>query len=265
MGKGGSMAVESIRNNLGFDTPNTLSVSSNPLREQWCLMDQRALPLSTEGSILASVYEQSEFLFNDSMPTSATSSPDHWSDPYHSATFTATPSVFHTSSPQPFRQLGIPSPPLTAEEVECQKPKRCSHKTPARKPLRRNISRDSKANAATERRGSCHSNRPCGTYDRHGGEHSDQQRKGHSQHTKERNRIATSKFRTKKREHTLRVQLEEQELERTNHDLSIYVANLTREVQELKMKLLQHTGCDCSLIHEYLAAEAQRYVCGLSK
>jgi hypothetical protein len=62
----------------------------------------------------------------------------------------------------------------------------------------------------------------------------------------------------------LKVQSEEQEVERTNHDLSICIANLTREVQELKMKLLQHTDCDCSLIHDYLAAEAQRYVCGLS-
>ncbi|WJG35454.1 uncharacterized protein FOBCDRAFT_224883 [Fusarium oxysporum Fo47] len=63
----------------------------------------------------------------------------------------------------------------------------------------------------------------------------------------------------------LRIQSEEQELEQTNHDLSNCIANLTREVQVLKMKLLQHAGCDCSLIHDYLAAEAQRYICGLSK
>ncbi|PNP57342.1 hypothetical protein FNYG_15215 [Fusarium nygamai] len=113
--------------------------------------------------------------------------------------------------------------------------------------------------------GTGRSNRPCSIYGRHGSERSDQQGKSHSQHTKERNRIASSKFRTKKREDTLRVQSEEQDLERTNHDLSNCVANLTREVQELKMKLLQHTDCDCSLIHEYLAAEAQRYVCGLIK
>ncbi|KAM0378821.1 hypothetical protein ACHAPZ_005537 [Fusarium culmorum] len=263
MGERGSMAVDSIRNNLGFNTPNTLSVSSNPLWEQWCLMDQRALPQSTEGSTLASVYKQSEFLFNDPMPTSATSSLDHWSDPYPSTTFTATPLVFQTSSPQTSHQLGIPSPPLTAEEEERQKRKHCSNKISACKSLRRNISRDSKANTATGGRGAGRSNRPCGTHGRHGSEHLDQQRENRSQNTKERNRIAASKFRTKKREHTLRAQSEEQELERTNHDLSICVANLTREVQELKMKLLQHTGCDCSLIHEYLAAEAQRYVCGL--
>jgi hypothetical protein len=199
------------------------------------------------------------------MPTSATSSLGHWSDLYPSATFTTTPSVFQTSSPQTSHQLGIPSPPLTAEEEERQKLKRCLNKISACKPLRRNISRDSKANTATGGRGAGRSNRPCGTHGRHGSESLDQQWKNHSQNTKERNRIAASKFRTKKREHTLRVQLEEQELERTNHDLSIYVANLAREVQELKMKRLQHTGCDCSLIHEYLAAEAQRYICGLSK
>jgi hypothetical protein len=61
-------------------------------------------------------------------------------------------------------------------------------------------------------------NRPCGTHGDHGSEHSDQQDKNHSQHTKERDRIASRKFRTKKREHMLRVLSEEQELEQTNHD-----------------------------------------------
>jgi hypothetical protein len=63
----------------------------------------------------------------------------------------------------------------------------------------------------------------------------------------------------------LRVLSEEQELEQTNHDLSICLTNLTHEVQELKMKLLQHIDCDCLLTHDYLTAETQRYICGLSK
>ncbi|KAF5707596.1 hypothetical protein FMUND_11004 [Fusarium mundagurra] len=159
----------------------------------------------------------------------------------------------------------MPSPPLTAEKEERQKRKRCSNKVSARKSKRQDSSRDSKANTATGGGGTGRSNRPCSIHGRHGSERSDQQGKSHSQHTKERNRIASSKFRTKKREDTLKVQSEEQDLERTNHDLSNCVANLNREVQELKMKLLQHTDCDCSLIHEYLAAEAQRYVCGLIK
>ncbi|KAH7142260.1 hypothetical protein DER46DRAFT_113374 [Fusarium sp. MPI-SDFR-AT-0072] len=265
MNEGGSMAVDSIKDKLGVDVSNTLPISSNPFWEQWCSMDQRALPQSTEGGILASVYRQSEFLFNDSIPTSPTRSLDHWSDPYPSATFTATTSVFPTLFPQISHQLGIPSPPLTAKKEERQKRKRCLNKNSTRKSLRRDSSRDSKASTATGGGGTGCSNRPCGTHGHHGSEHSDQQGKSHSQHAKEKNRIAAGKSRAKKREHMLRVQSEEQELERTNHDLSNCLANLTREVQELKMKLLQHTDCDCPLIHDYLAAEAQHYICGLSK
>ncbi|PNP54799.1 hypothetical protein FNYG_15595 [Fusarium nygamai] len=228
-------------------------------------MDQRAFPQSAEEGNLVSAYRQSKFVFEDSLPTSPTSSLDHCSDPYPAAAFTATPSVFQTPYSQTSHQLGIPSPPLTAKREERQKRKRCSNKnSSARKSLRRNSSRDSNANTATREGGTGRSNRSCGTHGHHGSEHSGQQDKNHSQHTKERNRIASGKFRAKKREHMLRVQSEEQELERTNYDLSICVANLTREVQELKMKLLQHTDCDCSLIHDFLAVEAQRYVCGLS-
>ncbi|PNP57205.1 hypothetical protein FNYG_15269 [Fusarium nygamai] len=228
-------------------------------------MDQRALPQSAEEGILASVYRQSEFLFSDSMPISPISSLDHWSDSYPAATSKAIPSGFQTPVPKRSHQLGIPSPPLTAKQEEHQKRKRFSNEYPARKSMRRDSSRDSKANTATGGGGTGRSNSPCGTHSSHGNEHSDQQGKNHSLHTKESNRIAARKSRAKKREHTLRFQSKEQELERTNHDLSICVASLTREVQELKMKLLQHNDCDCSLIHDYLAAEAQRYICGLSK
>ncbi|KAH7184428.1 hypothetical protein DER44DRAFT_803118 [Fusarium oxysporum] len=198
------------------------------------------------------------------MPTSSTSSLDLWNDPCPAATLTATPSVFQTPFPKTSHQLGIPTPPITAKKEERQKRKRCLNKKSTRKSWRRDSSRDSKTNTATGGGTGC-SNRPCGTHGHHGREHLDQQGKSHSQHAKERNRIAAGKSRAKKREHTLRVHSEEQELERTNHDLSTCVANLIREVQELKMKLLQHTDCDCSLIHDYLAAEAQRYICGLSK
>ncbi|KAH7184237.1 hypothetical protein DER44DRAFT_251969 [Fusarium oxysporum] len=270
MGEGGSMAVDFIRSKLGVDAFNTLPISSNPFWEQWCSMDQRAFPQSGEKGNLVSVYRQNKFMFNDSLPTSLASSLDHWSDPYPAAPFTATPSAFQTRYSQTSHQLGLPSPPLTAKREERQKRKRCLNKNSTRKLWRRNSSQDTKANTATGGGGGggggtgC-SNRPCGTHGDHGNEHSDQQDKNHSQHAKERNRIAASKYRAKNREHRLRVQLQVQELEQTNHDLSNCVANLTREVQELKMKLLQHTDCDCSLIHDYLAAEAQRYASGLSK
>ncbi|KAF4340717.1 hypothetical protein FBEOM_5356 [Fusarium beomiforme] len=226
-------------------------------------MDQRALPQTTEG-LLASVSRQSELLFNDPQPISPISFLDHWNDPYPAATFKPTPSGFQTPFPKKSDQLSIPSPPLAAKQEVHRKRKRCSNEYSARKSMRQDSSRDSKANTATGG-DTGRSNSPSGTHSRHGSEHSDQQGNNHSLHKKERNRTAASKFRVKKREYTLRVQSEEQELERTNHDLSICVASLSREVQELKMKLLQHNDCDCSLIHDYLAAEAQRYICGLSK
>ncbi|KAF5250394.1 hypothetical protein FANTH_4427 [Fusarium anthophilum] len=266
MGEGGSMAVDFIRSKLGIDAFNTLPISSNPFWEQLCSMDQRALPQSTEGGNLESVYRQSECLFNDYMPTSPTSSMDHWNDPYPAATtLTATPSVFQTPFSKTPHQLGIPSPSLTAKTEERQKRKHFLSKNSTRKVSRRVSSRDIKVNTTTGGGGTGYSNRPCNTHGDIGSEHSDQQGKSHSQHAKERNRIAAGKSRAKNREHRLRVQLQAQELEQTNHDLSDCVANLTREVQELKIKLLQHTDCDCTLIHDYLAAEAQRYICGLSK
>ncbi|KAH7237902.1 hypothetical protein B0J15DRAFT_406180 [Fusarium solani] len=45
-----------------------------------------------------------------------------------------------------------------------------------------------------------------------------------------------------------------------HRDLSTCVADLTFEVYELKMQLLQHSGCNCTLIQNYLAHESQRYV-----
>jgi hypothetical protein len=93
MGEGGSVAVDSIRNMLGVEAFNTLPISPNPFREQWCSMDQRALPQSAEGGNLASVCRQSESLFNNFIPISPTSSLDHWSDHYPAATSTATLSL----------------------------------------------------------------------------------------------------------------------------------------------------------------------------
>ncbi|KAF5265499.1 hypothetical protein FOXYS1_3687 [Fusarium oxysporum] len=182
------------------------------------------------------------------MPTSLTSSLDHWNDPYPAATLTAIPSVFQKPFLKTPHQLGIPSPTLTVKKEEHDIPLETAKLIQQREEEVLAVQTDLAV--------------PHGD---HGSEHSGQQGKSHSQHAKERNRIAAGKSRAKNREHRLRVQSKEQELEQTNHDLSNCVANLTREVQELKMKLLQHTDCDCSLIHDYLAAEAQRYICGLSK
>jgi hypothetical protein len=76
----------------------------------------------------------------------------------------------------------------------------------------------------------------------------------------ERNRIASNKYRAKKRENERKLESEEEDMERINRDLSTRVTDLTLQVHNLKMKLLQHTDCDCALIREYIANEAHRYI-----
>ncbi|KAM6513976.1 hypothetical protein FALCPG4_015161 [Fusarium falciforme] len=76
----------------------------------------------------------------------------------------------------------------------------------------------------------------------------------------EKNRIASNKLRAKKREDERRLESEEEDMERINRDLSTCVTDLTLQVHDLKMKLLQHTDCDCALIQEYISNEAHRYI-----
>ncbi|KAH7237898.1 hypothetical protein B0J15DRAFT_143967 [Fusarium solani] len=76
----------------------------------------------------------------------------------------------------------------------------------------------------------------------------------------ERNRIASNKLRVKQREEQLKLESSQQDLERIHHDLSTCVADLTFEVYELKMQILQHSGCNCNLIQNYLVHESSRYV-----
>ncbi|KAM5361340.1 hypothetical protein ACJZ2D_013179 [Fusarium nematophilum] len=77
---------------------------------------------------------------------------------------------------------------------------------------------------------------------------------------RERNRIAATKFRTKQRQGLQHLESIEQDLERIHRDLSASVTDLTLEVYNLKMELLQHSGCNCTLIQNYLVQESQRYV-----
>ncbi|KAF4981970.1 hypothetical protein FZEAL_2316 [Fusarium zealandicum] len=76
----------------------------------------------------------------------------------------------------------------------------------------------------------------------------------------ERNRIASNKFRVRKREDAKRLRSDEEDMERINRDLSKCAADLTLQVYQLKMRLLQHTDCNCTLIQNYIANEANRYV-----
>ncbi|KAK2926337.1 hypothetical protein FoTM2_013202 [Fusarium oxysporum f. sp. vasinfectum] len=76
----------------------------------------------------------------------------------------------------------------------------------------------------------------------------------------ERNRIASNKFRIRKQEDERKLKSAEKDMEQINRELSTCATDLTLQVYNLKMKLLQHTDCDCALIQEYIANEAHRYI-----
>jgi hypothetical protein len=81
-----------------------------------------------------------------------------------------------------------------------------------------------------------------------------------SKKIQERNRAASNKFRIKKREEAKKLQANEENMMKTNRKLLSSVLDLTQQIYELMMKLLQHTDCDCHLIQEYIANEANQYI-----
>ncbi|UZP45277.1 hypothetical protein NXS19_013089 [Fusarium pseudograminearum] len=88
----------------------------------------------------------------------------------------------------------------------------------------------------------------------------EQEYKEHSKKVQERNRIASNKFRVKKRDDAKQLRIEEEIVEQANRKLNDCVSDLTMQVYDLKMRLLQHTDCECTLIKEYIATEAQQYI-----
>lgn len=66
-----------------------------------------------------------------------------------------------------------------------------------------------------------------------------------------RSRAASKKHRMTKKEEVERLKLIEADMERINHELTNCVADLTLEVYNLKLRLLQHTDCNCFLIRDY--------------
>ncbi|KAF2421568.1 hypothetical protein EJ08DRAFT_701968 [Tothia fuscella] len=68
----------------------------------------------------------------------------------------------------------------------------------------------------------------------------------------ERNRVAASKCRQKKKVWTHNLEERARELTSERHALTHHVALLRNELLELKCKCLEHTNCDCLQIREYL-------------
>jgi hypothetical protein len=76
----------------------------------------------------------------------------------------------------------------------------------------------------------------------------------------ERNRIAANKCRLRKRDEALALASQEETMEDQNRYLMTCFDSLTAEVYHLKSQLLRHTECNCILIQNYIANEAQKCV-----
>jgi len=80
----------------------------------------------------------------------------------------------------------------------------------------------------------------------------------------ERNRIAASKCRRKKKQWTQDLEDTAREVQNASKILNDQVSALRNEVLHLKDELLKHNGCSCERIKQYLMNEATRVVEGSS-
>ncbi|KAI9850273.1 MAG: hypothetical protein M1838_005956 [Thelocarpon superellum] len=71
----------------------------------------------------------------------------------------------------------------------------------------------------------------------------------------ERNRVAASKCRQKKKEWTGNLEARARELQSERNQISVVVSSLRNEVVWLKGELLKHTTCGCERIRQYLDQE----------
>jgi len=75
-----------------------------------------------------------------------------------------------------------------------------------------------------------------------------------------RNLKAAKECRRRKEKNLKRLQSDAQAIEDRYSMLSALVRSLKEEVLDLRTQLLQHTSCQCILVHRYMEREARRYV-----
>jgi bZIP transcription factor len=73
----------------------------------------------------------------------------------------------------------------------------------------------------------------------------------------ERNRVAASKCRQKKKEWTSNLEKRARELQASKTSLALLVSSLREELLYLKGEALRHTTCDCNSVREYLGRHAE--------
>lgn len=75
----------------------------------------------------------------------------------------------------------------------------------------------------------------------------------------ERNRVAASKCRQKKKEWTQDLENKARDLQRQNNNLRLMMDSCKEEIIFLKEEMLKHTSCGCNTIQDYLKQGAKSY------
>lgn len=76
----------------------------------------------------------------------------------------------------------------------------------------------------------------------------------------ERNRLAATKCRNRKRDEAKDLEAQEQEAQERNRHLLATLAQLRTHVVDLKTLVLRHTDCNCETIQKYIARHAEKAV-----
>ncbi|KPM35591.1 hypothetical protein AK830_g10976 [Neonectria ditissima] len=238
-----------------FSTPSSLQFTSDKCPVS--LLSPR------DGGIYAGTQAYTDSYINDFVPGLNTTSPDYWSAGL--AGFTAD-TIAEPSLAAPSEYDTVPdrsSQSSSAAKSPTGKRKRNPSHYPTPGSMTAESPRNDPINVPTDggrEPPSTHGN------DGDGCEVSPITKPSKRQDTQQRhqsNRVAAHKFRTKKNEASQRLKMDKKNKEKVNSELISCVADLTLEIRDLKMQLLQHTDCKCVLIQKYIAHEAKQFVEGI--
>lgn len=75
----------------------------------------------------------------------------------------------------------------------------------------------------------------------------------------ERNRVAASKCRQKKKEWTQNLENRARELQKNNNQLRMVIDSCSQEILFLKGELLKHSQCDCESIQSFIKSDIHKF------
>ncbi|KAH7242955.1 hypothetical protein FSOLCH5_006589 [Fusarium solani] len=229
--------------------------------KQWWPADALALPVSFEGfDAMQSYCPQDDVQFSDFSPNQSIGFSPDWPSFSNTQEYPLPPSTSASPRPEQSSTTSESRRGSVSTLPEKRKRKRSTKELVTAKSTGHGSGRKTKSQLTDQERPQESQSCKVQLTETEYGPCPQQATDGHSKRVQERNRVASNKFRVKKREDARRLKADEEDMERTNRDLSSCVADLTLEVYQLKIRLLQHTDCDCSLIQSYIANEANRYI-----